>query len=360
MSAAAVAFPVFAAGCISTWLSGRAGFWGLWAGTTLGVGALSMGISLLNPGPAFPWLLASTCALLGSLPSLLISKSRSVPRWALEFAALLPALSLFAVLLPMLLLLYQGLGAVAWPPTSMALCMALAFSLPLLAIASPGVRRYSIGASGCVAVGGMLLTLLLPTFSRQWPQRLNIEYWLDADTNHAHWWVQPGSLHLPEQMAGDAQFEAALRPRFPGIPQLGFSAPAESVVLQAPQLDVISTKGTHFELRLRSMRNAATAFVVFPQSAHVSDAVLTTPAGPLRARLPPLGGGNTVLLIKNLPVEGIVFAIDSPAALSAQVFDLSYGLPENLPQGKALQRSRPQNATSTQDGDVTVLGSTVR
>jgi hypothetical protein len=206
----------------------------------------------------------------------------------------------------------------------------------------------------------LLLTLLLPTFSEHWPQRLNVEYWLDADTNRAHWWVQPGSLHLPAQMAGDAQFEDGLRPRFPGISQLGFSAPAESVALAAPQLDVISTKGSHIELHLRSMRNAATAFVVFPPSAHVSDAVLDAPTGPLHARLAMLGGGASVLLIKNLPAEGMAFAIDSPAPLFAQVFDVSYGLPENLPQGKALQSSRPKNATSTQDGDVTVLGRTVR
>ena len=360
MSTAAVAFAIFAAGCISTWLSRRAGFWGLWAGATLAVGALSMGISLLNPGPTFPWMLASTGALLGSLPALLIDRSRAVPRWALEFAVLLPALSLFVVLLPMLLLLYEGLGALAWPPTSMALCIVLAFALPLLAIASPRLRLHSIVASGCVACGGMLFTLLLPTFSEQWPQRLNVEYWLDADTGYAHWWVQPGSLQLPAQMAGEAQFEAGLRPRFPGISQLGFSAPAESVALAAPRVDVLSTKGSHFELRLRSMRNAATAFVVFPQSAHVSDAVLAAPAGPLHARLAMLGSGASVLLIKNLPAEGMAFEIDSPAPLYAQVYDVTYGLPENLPQGKALQSSRPKNATSTQDGDVTVLGSTVR
>jgi len=42
-----------------------------------------------------------------------------------------------------------------------------------------------------------------------------------------------------------------------------------------------------------------------------------------------------------------------------QVFDLSYGLPEELAEGKALQRARPQNATSSQDGDVTVVQRTV-
>jgi hypothetical protein len=43
-----------------------------------------------------------------------------------------------------------------------------------------------------------------------------------------------------------------------------------------------------------------------------------------------------------------------------QVFDQSYGLPDKPPEGKALQQARPQNATSSQDGDVTVVQRTVR
>jgi hypothetical protein len=269
-------------------------------------------------------------------------------------------LILLAVLLPMLLLMYQGLGAVAWPPTSIALCMACSFLLPLLAIASPRVRQASVFWSGCAALVCLLITLLLPTFSRLWPQRVNVEYWLDADTGRAHWWVQPGSLHLPAEMASVANFDSALQPRFPGTSQLGFSAPAKSVALAAPQLDIISRAGTHLDLRLRSMRDAATAFVIFPAAAQVKEAVLDTPAGPLPARLQKLDSGATVLFIRNLPAAGMAFAVDSSTPLPALVLDESYGLPGDLPQGKALQLARPQNATSTQDGDVTVLGRTAR
>jgi hypothetical protein len=46
--------------------------------------------------------------------------------------------------------------------------------------------------------------------------------------------------------------------------------------------------------------------------------------------------------------------------MAVQVFDVSYGLPAELPDGKALQRARPKNATSSQDGDVTVVQRTVR
>ena len=283
-----------------------------------------------------------------------------MPRWALECAALLPAFTLFAVLLPMLLLLYQGLGALAWPAISVALCMVLAFLLPLLAIAAPRVRNFAAIWSGCIAVACILITLILPTFSTQWPQRLNVEYWLDADTREAHWWVQPGSLHLPPEMAAAANFESDPRPRFTGTSQLGFSAAAQPINVEAPQLEVISTSGTRKELRLRSARQAATAFVIFPAAAQIKEALLSTDAGPLPAHLQKLGSGATVLFIRNLPPEGLVFSINGTTPLEAHVLDESPGLPGSLQQGKALQLSRPQNATSTQDGDVTVLGRTVR
>jgi len=57
---------------------------------------------------------------------------------------------------------------------------------------------------------------------------------------------------------------------------------------------------------------------------------------------------------------GLRFAVAAPAApMAVRVFDESYGLPEALPDGKKLQQARPKNATSSQDGDVTVVQRTV-
>ncbi len=44
-----------------------------------------------------------------------------------------------------------------------------------------------------------------------------------------------------------------------------------------------------------------------------------------------------------------------PMPMAVQVFDQSYGLAE----GRFLQRARPPNATSSQDGDLTVVHRTV-
>jgi hypothetical protein len=58
-----------------------------------------------------------------------------------------------------------------------------------------------------------------------------------------------------------------------------------------------------------------------------------------------------------LPAAGVEFSVDTaaPMPLAVQVFDQSYDLVE----GRNLQRARPANATSSQDGDLTVVHRTV-
>ena len=64
---------------------------------------------------------------------------------------------------------------------------------------------------------------LLPTYSESWPQRINIEYWVDADSGNAHWWTQSASLHLPRAMGEALKFDPVPRERFPGIRSRDFS-----------------------------------------------------------------------------------------------------------------------------------------
>jgi hypothetical protein len=360
MSVAAVAIPVFAASLTSNWLAQRAGYWGLWSGGILIISALAAGVAWLNPGPGFPWVLAAAAANISVLPALAVPSSKSIPRWSLEIAALLPGLVCLAVLMPMLLLLYAAVGALAWPPMSLALGLAASFLMPLLAVTSEPLRRSGVVSTAGIALGGFLITLLLPTFSQQWPQRINVEYWFDADTRRAHWWVQPGSLHLPAAMAAVARFDSALQPRFPGISQLGFMAPAPDIAFVAPQSELISSGKQHWELRLRPPTQVDKLLVVFPADARVHEAVLNTPEGALPAQLLQLAGGATALVIHNAPPAGMSIGLDSAVPLSARVLALSYGLPRDLSQGAALVSARPENATSSQDGDVTVIGSTVR
>jgi hypothetical protein len=289
---------------------------------------------------------------------------RECTQGAAEFAVLAPGLVLSAVLMPVLLLLYPAVGAPAWPIETVIWCLAAVLLLPLLSTGTRRARKLVISLAALFVVGGITATLLLPTYSARWPQRLNIEYWFDADRGQGHWWVRPLSLRLPEAMREAAGFDPVPRARFSGSPSLGFVAAAPTLALAAPELVQVSTQATHYELRLRSVRGAQSAFVVFPAAANIREISVAAPSGTRRAKLHRLPGGDTVLLIVGIPEAGVQFGIDAGAGSggagpTVQVFDQSYGLPEELPAANALKRARPFNAIRSQDGDLTVVQRTV-
>jgi hypothetical protein len=350
---------------VAAWFARGAGFWGLWFGGAMLVALLSLASALAAPAAGFVLLLAAAAAALGCGPSLVAAmRDRTPSQGAGEFAALLPGLIAFAALLPMLLLLYSALGAPAWPIGTVSLCVVAGFLLPLLGNATRSVRQRLAVIAAATTFGAICITVLLPTYSASWPQRMNVEYWVNADSGNAHWWMQAASQHLPRAMGEALKFDPVPRERFRGYPLKGFFADAPALKLAAPELTQISNSGTtpraRVELRLRSLRGAALAFVIFPANANIQEIEVATPSGPLRAKLHRLRNGSTVLQAPGIPEAGLLFAIDAPAApMTIQVFDGTYGLPEELPDGKTLQRARPKNATSSQDGDVTVVQRTV-
>jgi hypothetical protein len=369
MSIAAAFIALLAAGIVSALLARRAGFWGFWMGGTLLIALLAVIFNALTPAASFAPLLASLAAALGSLPCVLsFSRSRPPSQAATEFAVLLPCLVVSAVLAPMLLLLYAALGILAWIITTLALGLTATLLLPLLANATRRDRRIVIGVSALMTFSGMAVTLLLPIYSPAWPQRVNIEYWFDADQRQAHWWVQPASLHLPATLGGAAKFDPVPSARYTGSAALGFRADAPTLELGAPELTQLaaaaSTAGAapsrmHYQLRLRSPRAAPEAFVIFPASADVREIVAATASGPQRAKLQKMRSGATRFGVVGLPPAGFEFEMDAAAtAPVVQVFDLSYGLPD-ASQGARLRQARPQNATSSQEGDITVVQHTV-
>jgi Peptidase family M28 len=367
----------------AAWFARRAGFWGFWFGAGLTATLLSLASAVTIPAASYLLLLTALVAALAPLPCLWLLKKEKPSAGAADFAALAPGLALFAILLPLLLLLYPALGTLAWPISTVTLSLAACFLLPLFAIATRGARVFVILLGAGAAFAAVSVTVLLPVYSPDWPQRVNIEYWIDADSGRAHWWLQAASQHVPHPMADAVKFDPLPRERFAGYPGTGFFADATALPLPPPELTQVSAAldasaapgdssasgalrdsaqgTTHFELRLRSARGAPTAFAVFPAGANIQNVVVMTPSGPLRAKLHKFSSGETALVLAGIPAAGLQFGIDAASApLAVQVFDQSYGLPAELPEGAALQRARPQNATSSQDGDVTVVQRTVR
>jgi hypothetical protein len=373
MHIAAAAIALFAAAGASAWLGRRAGFWGFWVAAALLGAVLSVVTALLIPGASFVpllWAIASGVAVLPFIVSLARSGDRS--QWTMECAAILPALMIFAAVFPLLRFMYVALGSLAWPVSTLTLCLATATLLPLLAAASLRARRRVLALSALAAAGGLAVTLYLPTYSAEWPQRVNIEYWFDADTGESHYLARPDSLRLPAALAAAAHFDPMPRPRFLGSAAAAFYAAAPRLALAAPELTVTSApmpawqsvaafqpagSTTRFGLHLRSARGAPEALVVFPASAQVAQVTVATATGPLRTKLGRLRSGATLLDMVGLPAAGVEFSIDAagPLPVEVQVFDQSY----DCPQGRALQRARPPNAISSQDGDLTVVHRTV-
>jgi hypothetical protein len=367
------AMTLLIATAVAAWFGRRAGFWGLWFGGSMLVALLSLTAAVIIPAAGYAWLLAAAAAALGCVPSLIaVLKDRAPSQGAAEFAVLFPGLIAFTALLPMLLLLYPALGAPAWPIDTIVLCLTAGFLLPLLANATRPARQRLTWLTAATIFGAIFVTVLLPSYSVSRPQRVNVEYWIDGDSGRAHWWVHAASLRLPGAMGETLKFDPVPRERFPGYPLQGFFAEAPALKLAPPELTQIDASPAHdspsahgaspvhLELLVRSVRGAPVAFVVFPASANIHGIEVATPAGPLRVKLHQLRNGGTVLQAPGIPEAGLRFAIDAPGTpMTVQVFDESYELPAALPDGRRLQQARPKNATSSQDGDVTVVQRTV-
>jgi hypothetical protein len=363
MHVAAVAIAFLAAGMTGHWLARRAGFWGFWSAAALLIGLLSAAHAVLIPGACFVWLLTAIASVLAALPcTLSAANSRAPPRWAPGLAALVPALVFFAAAIPVLRFLYTALGSLGWPVNTLVLCLGMSTLLPLLAEATRPARRSLIAIAAAATIGGVLLTFNLPTYSADWPQRINLEYWLEGDSGRAHYLARCDSGRLPAALAAAAHFDPVPHPRFAGSSAPAFYADAPASALAAPELTLTappksaSPGVTHFELRLRSARGAPDVLVIFPPGAQVSAMTLAAAGGPLPAKLGRLQKGATVLEMVGLPAEGVQFSIDAAGALpfGVQVFDQSYAFAD-----KNLLHARPANATSAQDGDLTVVHRTV-
>ncbi|MEP6885970.1 MAG: M20/M25/M40 family metallo-hydrolase [Gammaproteobacteria bacterium] len=365
MHLAVAATALLVAGALAAWASRRAGFWGFWVGTALIMAALSVASAVWVPGASYPWLMTVIAAVLGALPCTVSwARSQTPAQWAAEMAALLPTYVFFGAVFPQLQFLYTALGSLAWPVSALVLGLGAASLLPLLAAAPHRSRLTVMGVAATFVVGGTLAAFFLPTYSTDWPERINLEYWLDTDTGQSQYLARSDSQRLPASLAAAAHFDPLRRPRFAGSGVLAFTAAAPRMALAAPQLTVISSaamqtpgRSAHFTIHVQSARAAPEVLLVFPAAAQIATVDFATANNSVRAKLQRLKTGATLLDIVGLPPAGMEFSVDAagPLPLAVQVFDQSF----DFPVDGNLTRARPQNATSSQDGDITVVHRTV-
>jgi peptidase M28-like protein len=339
----------------------RAGFWGFWAGVWAWWALLAVFVAWLAPGVSYIFLLPAGVAALFAIPMIFVRN----PRLDLEFsaaAAIFPVASAGIVAFAPLLLLYDGLGNRALPFIAAFVAIVLTPLLPLCA--DIAIARGVHGALfSWIPIASFLaaafLAVIVPQFSAKAPERVNIQYWKDADTGAAQWIVQPASGRLPEPIGVAAMFKRADKGPFPWDRGFAYLTPAPRLTASEPSLTILesSLDGTHRNYRalLRSERGAPEALLLFPPNSGVENVSMQGQAlgRPSDKRRFFFMDWNVYRCLA-LSSEGVQMTFTLPAGKPLQVYvvDVSYGLPV---EGKFLLDSRPLTAVPSQDGDLTIF-----
>jgi hypothetical protein len=343
----------------------RAGFWGLWAGTWTWMSALAIVLSWAAPGTCYTPLVGASVAALAGLPFALhrgeYGQGSVMPVIA-AIPVILPLIALGITAFELVLMLYASLG-VAYLP-AIAIVAAVLFA-PLLPVCAD--LRYARGF-GRVAILGMpaiatalaiFVASVVPVYSAKAPERVNIEYWLDADQGRGEWVVLPDSGRLPEAIRLAAVFHRTPTGLFPWERQPAFVADATHLGLAAPTFTILESSvvdGKHlYRMLLRSERAAPEAMVLFPPDSGIDSARMADFAVPAESdRVQHYLKGWTLYDCDTMPAKGVELSFKLPVGKPVEVYviDKTFRLPD---EGGFLLKSRPLTATRSQDGDIAVV-----
>lgn len=343
---------------IASAASRRAGFWGLWtaAGLLLQLAGLASAVWL--PGLSFAMLLPALALLVTLLPALLSREDSASTR---TLAAIGPGLVSTAALLPTLWFLYPTLGLYLLPAVALLVVWMLLMLMPLIAGAARGMQIGLLIVVAGVGIAATAVASQQPVYTEDSPQRLNFEYWLDADSGKAEWHALPDSGALPTAVQAAAAFALRDAPLLPWHGRKVWQAEAPPLELAPPQFEILSheaaASGVRYTARLRSARGASMASVCFAPNAGVSAFVIGGYAMPaeserVRSVIESRRRGWRCYEDDTMAPDGVMlsFELAAKGPVELIVLDRSDGLPA---AGDKLLKARPANATRSQDGDVT-------
>ena len=253
----------------------RAGFWGLWSGVWAWWALLAVVLAWLAPGVSYVALAPVALAALAGLPATLPRTDRALLS---GIATIVPLAAAAIVGFAPASLLYDALGNRGLPIIALTVGLLLTPIAPLCAELreTGGFRAFAffwipilVGALATVGA------VVLPPYSSKAPQRVNIEYWRDADSGKAQWIVEPASGRLPEPLRLAATFHRASGRTLPWITAPTFFSDAPGVDASAPTFTILESaqaNGRHtYQALLRSERGAPSAAVFFPPNAGVEN-----------------------------------------------------------------------------------------
>ncbi len=363
MHAACIALALLAPACAAPLFRRRIGAWSLWLSYVSVHAGLALLCALKFPELSYLFYAPVLAALLAALLALRILHRTSSRAPFPPFAAALPVIGAALTFTPILLLLYPALGSDAWPAIT-ALSGLCTLGLAPLLTERPA-RRYRIytSLSALTVVLGTGLTLVMPAYSTQMPQRTLLWYVLDADAGRATWILQPDSKRDPPQLDLRASGPAPQFP-LPAGPLAGLRrANAPRLDYAAPLVDILSVEhrggAVRYHLHLSSARNAPEIELGVAQDRAIEATLEPSGEQRLPAHFWRRADGSRWLQLIGVGPEGIDLTLETPSAtdLAVTVLDRSYGVPAS---GAALRSARPALTTQSQDGDLTIVYRTVR
>jgi hypothetical protein len=343
----------------------RTDFWGLWTATWTWWTLAALALAWLEPGVSYVFVVPSASAALCGAPAIF---AREGSRWRKDLASMVPAAAAAIVGFSSITGVYDALGVSLLPCVTVLIALVLTTLLPIFSDAQesyPGASSGLLGGSLGIAVVATIVALLMPAYSAQAPERLNIDFLRDDDTGKSQWAVEPDSRRLPASLQQAISSGWRLQKPFPWSHDPVFVADAPNLDLPGPTLSIYEDspgpegKRTYRAL-LRSRRGASVASIVFPPSSGVAAVSVNGHRVPeIVPQLRQWLNGWQEYRCRTMPPDGVEvgFELGSASPTELYVTDETYGLPQ---EGLFLQKARPVTAVPSQSGDATIVSRPVR
>jgi Peptidase family M28 len=353
----------------------RAGFAGLWAGVWIWWAIGAAIVARIETGFSYLLLAPAVLAVVGGLPWVVWpqakneeqTETRQESGWPAAAAAIVPMVAAAIVSFEAALQLYDAFGNQFLTATAILIAVVLTPLAPLmpdLQAARPLARLVLLAAVIAAPALAIFGTIVAPPYSAKSRERVNLEYWLDADAGRGQWMVHTASGNLPEPLRVATKFQRMTKGAFPWSRGPAFGADAPRLVLNAPTFTILESTvdGEKREYRalLRSERGAPDALVMFPPDSGIASVRMEGTAVPPQTKR--IGGyfnGWALFDCLTMPAKGVELMFTLPAGKPVEVWamDRTYELPL---EGMFLLKARPLTATPSQDGDGTLVSRRVQ
>jgi Peptidase family M28 len=352
---------------VSIAVARRTGFAGMWSSAWIWWALGAAAVARIEPGFSYVLLVPAAIAALAGAPFAFWPRQGDESRRGEALAAIVPLVAAAIVSFAAIIQLYAALGNNLLPLTSILVALVLtplAPLLPDLTAARPLPRLVLLAAVIGVPALAIFGAIVAPSYSAKSPERVNLEYWLDSDAGKGQWLVRADSGRLPEPLRVAAKFQRTDKGPFPWSRVPAFLADAPHLVLNAPTFTILESSVAgdtrSYRALLRSERGAPDALVMFPPASGIGSVRMEgVPVHPQSERISRYLSGWTLFDCVTMPDKGVELTFTLPAGKPVEVYvlDQSHELPL---EGMFLLKARPLTATTSQDGDGTLVSRRVQ